>query len=51
MVILDVLCAVYSGGVRWGGHEISYVSWRLGSVGTYNFYIHNYDNYISIDIL
>jgi len=22
---------------RWGGHEISYVSWRLGGVGTWGF--------------
>jgi len=22
-------------GRRWGGHEISYVSWRLGGVGTW----------------
>jgi len=30
------------GGRRWGGHEISYVSWRLGGVGTWGFCYYMY---------
>ena len=30
------------GGKRWGGHEISYMSWRLGGVGTWGFCYYMY---------
>jgi len=30
-----IMGCIQWGGTRWGGHEISYVSWRLGGVGTW----------------